>query len=403
MEIYIGWWLLLPAVLYIVRGCSSLRVIAALGYSRKCTLRRRLLYILPEMLLFSLWCMLELHLTAVYILAFVCHAFRWCGKRGERSGGFFMVSLFQPLFMALHMTLIGMCSLMTDSPMGLLLSRPAWRIAVISSVAVFSILSDMVILKWPRLQETLRLQALSEEKRPFMVFLWFCNIFLLLDSLLCMTEISWSLLPLLLIGAAVLKEFIIVRCLFHLDSVIKERPAENQHRVLTEKLEQQERRTEELKKRGDKDALTGLFSRRYLMEQTEQLLSKQRLFTLAFIDLDGLKSINDTQGHDEGDRYLLQFSRYISGQIRENDIFARIGGDEFVILFADCNEADAVGRLEKIRSGTAEGQFEHVPSFSYGTAAAAAGAQESVAGLLELADRNMYRDKGRRRQEGFSE
>ena len=80
MEIYIGWWLLLPAVLYIVRSCSSLRVIAALGYSRKCTLRRRLLYILPETLLFSFWCMLELHLTAVYILAFVCHAFRWCGK-----------------------------------------------------------------------------------------------------------------------------------------------------------------------------------------------------------------------------------------------------------------------------------------------------------------------------------
>ena len=149
-----------------------------------------------------------------------------------------MVSLTQPLYIAFHMILIGMASLGVKMPMGILLHQPKWRIATISVAVAVSIVADIVILSWPKLKEALRVQSLSEETRPFMVFLWFCNIFLLLDSLLCIARIPWTFLPLLLIGAA-------------------------------------ERRTEELKNRSDRDALTGLFSRQYLMEQMEAMLEKK--------------------------------------------------------------------------------------------------------------------------------
>ena len=368
-----------------------------MGYVRDRTLVHSFLYILPELLLFCLWCMLELHLTVVYVLAFLCDAFRWCLKRNEWSKGSFMVSLTQPLYIAFHMILIGMASLGVKMPMGILLHQPKWRIATISVAVAVSIVADIVILSWPKLKEALRVQSLSEETRPFMVFLWFCNIFLLLDSLLCIARIPWTFLPLLLIGAAALKEFFIIRCLFHLYSIIVEHQSEIRHRELSQKLARQERRKEELKNRSDRDALTGLFSRQYLMEQMEALLEKKQQFSLAYIDLDGLKRINDSQGHAAGDSYLVQFSQYILGRLREEDIFARVGGDEFVIVLSGCNEADANEKLEQMRSEAAEGNFEHIPAFSFGIAEADLDTQERTYQLLERADKVMYQDKERRR------
>lgn len=397
MEIYFGWYLFIPVILYMLRGYSSLQTINALGYSRKCTFGRGFLYILPEMLLVCLWCMMDIHLTVFYVLAFACHAFRWCLKRDEWSRGFFMASLVQPLLMAFHMILIGLAAMFIKLPMGILLHQPLWRMVTISVVTGTSILADIIILIWPRLREVLQIQALIEEQRSFMIFLWFCNIFLLLDSLLCMAQIQWPLLPLLLIGAAALKEFYILRCLFHLNAIIKERHIEEQHRLLEQKLAQQEQRTQALKYKSDRDALTGLYSRQYLMEQMAMLLDNKQQFSLAFIDLDGLKRVNDSQGHGAGDRYLKEFSQFILGQLRVQDIFARIGGDEFVILFLDCDGADATARLERMRTHILEGQFEHVPSFSFGVSQVHKDTKESAHQLLEAADANMYHDKALRR------
>lgn len=398
MEVYIGWNLLIPIIFYMLRGYTSLLAIEALGYSRRCTFARSILYILPEMLLFSLWCMMEIQLTVVFVLAFICHAFRWCIRRSEWPKGFFMVSLVQPLIMAFHMILIGVFSLNLKMPMEAVLQRPFLRIMSITIVLLSCILSDLVILKWSALKEALGVQAVSEERRPFLVFLWFCNIFLILDSLLCTAGIQWKLLPLLLIGAAAFKEFIILHCLLHLRSIIQERYIKEQHQVLVRKLKQQERRTEELKNKSERDALTGLFSRQYLLEQMELLWKEKRAFTVAFIDLDGLKKINDSQGHVAGDRYLTEFSHYIIGQLREGDVFARIGGDEFVILLLDCDKTDAEAKLRRVRSKISGEEFEYVPSFSFGTAEADFDTEESAFQLLERADQGMYQDKKSRRK-----
>lgn len=85
-----------------------------------------------------------------------------------------------------------------------------------------------------------------------------------------------------------------------------------------------------------RDALTGLLNRRLLIEELERALheAKRRQDTLAvlFLDLDKFKNVNDTLGHDVGDQLLIEAARRIEGSLREVDLVARFGGDEFVVL-----------------------------------------------------------------------
>ncbi len=96
------------------------------------------------------------------------------------------------------------------------------------------------------------------------------------------------------------------------------------------------------------DSLTTLYTRRFFENRlTEELLRSKRektTFSIALIDLDNFKSINDTFGHIEGDRILIKFSNILKKNLRKNDIIARWGGDEFIILFPNLDRV----RIEKV-------------------------------------------------------
>jgi diguanylate cyclase (GGDEF)-like protein len=83
---------------------------------------------------------------------------------------------------------------------------------------------------------------------------------------------------------------------------------------------------------GFTDELTGLRNRRYLMMHVMNKL-QETPFALAVLDLDHFKRINDTYGHDGGDRVLKEFAGLLQTQVREGDIVTRIGGEEFVVIF----------------------------------------------------------------------
>lgn len=98
------------------------------------------------------------------------------------------------------------------------------------------------------------------------------------------------------------------------------------------------------------DLLTGAFNRQAFFELAPRATSNQKWRLLIYADLDGLKKINDIQGHACGDACLREFGRTIRKVIRRDDLFARMGGDEFVLLFSvkDENAARAVAsRLHK--------------------------------------------------------
>lgn len=146
------------------------------------------------------------------------------------------------------------------------------------------------------------------------------------------------------------------------------------------------------------DDLTGLYNRRGLQAFGEQALYRARragtAVVLLFCDLDGLKRINDTLGHGVGDNVLRAFGQVIRAAVRESDIAARIGGDEFGILLFDEEGAAADRVVERITGGAAAAREEHsLPcdlSVSIGICTIDSRTPGSVEQLLAQADRSMY-------------
>jgi diguanylate cyclase (GGDEF)-like protein len=115
-----------------------------------------------------------------------------------------------------------------------------------------------------------------------------------------------------------------------------------------------EKANKELIKMANKDSLTQMFNRRYFEEQSNKIKSYSQRnnnlpFSLLTLDIDIFKTINDTYGHQAGDKVIKKVANIIEQETRESDISARFGGEEFVILLQDCNVKDAFVVSEKIR------------------------------------------------------
>ncbi len=102
------------------------------------------------------------------------------------------------------------------------------------------------------------------------------------------------------------------------------------------------------------DLLTGALNTRGVLEAFERERSRAirnaTPLTLAFIDLDNMKRVNDELGHAEGDEMLRILASSVLGSIREFDVFGRVGGDEFALLLPDTDEQDALKAIQRLRS-----------------------------------------------------
>ena len=102
------------------------------------------------------------------------------------------------------------------------------------------------------------------------------------------------------------------------------------------------------------DPLTGLANRRTLEETVRSLFERGDDFSLAIADLDNFKLMNDAHGHEVGDRALRLFARTMRDAVRPDDVVARYGGDEFVLVLKDTGVAEALQGLERVRNRLAE-------------------------------------------------
>ena len=151
-----------------------------------------------------------------------------------------------------------------------------------------------------------------------------------------------------------------------------------------------------------KDSLTGLYNRQYLEDYAKQAFDRMRrhenILVLIFIDVDNFKYVNDTFGHEEGDRVLKEVSEVFQELFRKYDVVARYGGDEFVIFLEEklYEEEALTDILEQMveRIETRLSQFKI--SASYGCAAAPNEADDLEA-LIELADERMYAHKRKKK------
>jgi diguanylate cyclase (GGDEF)-like protein len=146
------------------------------------------------------------------------------------------------------------------------------------------------------------------------------------------------------------------------------------------------------------DHLTKAHSRRFLEIWNKTIRSPRISYTVAIIDIDNFKSINDTGGHETGDKVLKLFASVILAAIRQSDYLIRYGGDEFVVLFHDmtCDEAKLLLlRMEDKLADDAAFPFQ--VSFSYGTCVLSG--SDNFEKALNTADKMMYEDKNQKKSQ----
>ena len=162
------------------------------------------------------------------------------------------------------------------------------------------------------------------------------------------------------------------------------------------------RRTRQLEEQATHDPLTGLPNRRSLFEslrrETAHAARHGTPLTLAYMDLDGFKAVNDHLGHQEGDRVLVALAQALKATLRVEDLPARMGGDEFcaVLPGVDLDQAEAVMRrlftaFEALRAP--QGGQDPPVTVSAGLAALELDAPQAPETLARQADQAMYRAK----------
>jgi len=168
-------------------------------------------------------------------------------------------------------------------------------------------------------------------------------------------------------------------------------------RILNAALVQMRERIGELEKLVDSDTLTPLYNRRRFIRElqatVEATRAGSRTASVMFIDMDGLKSINDSHGHGAGDAALVEVAQILLNDSAPGDLVARIGGDEFAILMPDTGYEDAFAAAERIcRAVKAHeavvGDVRLELSVSVGVAELRPG--DNVDTLLSRADEHMY-------------
>lgn len=164
---------------------------------------------------------------------------------------------------------------------------------------------------------------------------------------------------------------------------------------------------ERLRRLAQRDPLTGAGNRNLLAERSAELLASARRhgrrFGVVVIDIDSFKSINDTHGHEVGDRLLVSTATRLESELRTTDLLARVGGDEFIVLLPDLNEAAGLQLIvDKLRDAL-EQPLELpgerlLPRASFGGALYPEDGGD-IDTLIRHADLAMYADKQSRRED----
>ncbi len=164
---------------------------------------------------------------------------------------------------------------------------------------------------------------------------------------------------------------------------------------LMDRVDEQQARLQQM---AMTDQLTTLYNRHYLVEAIPKLLSSARRhgydISLVIIDLDHFKAINDTHGHAVGDEVLKQAAALLKRFCRKEDIAARIGGEEFVLVLTHCGPSDAWNKAEFLRKKLHELRPAGIEvSASFGVASLSTGAYSDYEALFQAADRAVYQAK----------
>ncbi len=154
-----------------------------------------------------------------------------------------------------------------------------------------------------------------------------------------------------------------------------------------------------IKDMANKDFLTGMFNRRYFFDSGKSIFNKNKRkrkpLAVVMVDIDKFKNINDSYGHDVGDDAIKQIKVILDKNLRESDLVARFGGEEFCILLEDINIQEVQALFEKIRA-----EFESNAITSHGfeisytiSTGVFFGLLDSMDEMIKLSDEALYEAK----------
>ncbi|MBI2413378.1 MAG: diguanylate cyclase [Deltaproteobacteria bacterium] len=158
----------------------------------------------------------------------------------------------------------------------------------------------------------------------------------------------------------------------------------------------------ELEKLSVTDPLTGIYNRRHLFDALSAEFSKAKRYrhqlAVMMIDIDNFKSINDTYGHQQGDRILSELGQILKAKTRTTDVWARYGGEEFLGFITHCPPEGMVVLAEKVRKSVEEHMFpgmDQKVTVSIGIGFFPSESIGTMEDLIKVADENLYRAKNR--------
>lgn len=177
---------------------------------------------------------------------------------------------------------------------------------------------------------------------------------------------------------------------------------QSENEVLLRELRALRLQVAELERLADSDTLTPLLNRRAFLREVERGIARVARHgtpvAVMIADLDGLKAINDSAGHQAGDAALMYVGYALKGLVRATDIVARIGGDEFGLVFENLHADEAEAKAQALAAGIAADAPDDRPvSVSIGHAMATPG--DTIDSIIARADAAMYARKRSQRSE----
>ncbi|NFE13752.1 GGDEF domain-containing protein [Clostridium botulinum] len=273
--------------------------------------------------------------------------------------------------------------------------------SIIISTLLLSIF--LVIFKSIIYSKNLKLIVKNKEQLKYLgIALTIMNIYIVITSMLYNRNSSNDLVSLLILSTSVMIFLVLYNLLNRTIKLVIMAEYKRKSMELENELIKNRENQKQLESIAFYDELTGLYNRRCAMLSLEKLIKSNLEFSICFVDIDGLKYVNDILGHNEGDEYIKIIANIISNEFYDEDKVCRVGGDEFLILLPNCNESLALKRanelFEKVIYQAENIKKEYVMSISYGVTHVNMNEDIDLTEIINLADKNMYKFKNLRKK-----
>ncbi|HBH1328426.1 TPA: GGDEF domain-containing protein [Clostridioides difficile] len=359
--------------------------IASFG-NKNITIHKNYKYIfLIKPLIFLIIIFTKLPLPLYYILFYIV-SHKLLLSRKSSTNNHFIPNMSVISFCILHLITVSTISLVKNTSPDIIFANMTYRLI---SILIASILDFILWYSMNKIKEHIYIITQNQiEFSLFLKFIWFTLGYILFDSIQITFAPPSSLTSYFILGSNILLILQLIIFINHIYSIEKNIYLEKEHHRLKMIKQEQLLKVNLLKKKANIDELTSAYNRKFAFEKIQHYIDNNLLFSLIYIDLDKLKTINDTYGHLAGDNYIINFSSIVIENLGIDDIFARIGGDEFIVIMPKSNENTTKEFIEKISK-----IMDNTISFSYGIVEVPSENKMTVEEIINIADIRMYTNK----------